>query len=98
MGDKPYPVPTRLRWETAVEFLDGTRIEAASDADVLERWGRLLGWSESRYLAPSEVKERAARFARGFYEASLPDGVEELPDDAFLDVLADSGCIVVIRR
>jgi hypothetical protein len=95
---KKYPAPSRSRWAVAIEFLDGRRIEGTDDTDVLEAWGRLLGWMAGRYLTVPEVKERAARMVEGFYGAPLPPDAETLPDDEFLNVLSETGVLAVIRR
>lgn len=93
-----YPVPTRLRWTTAVEFLDGTRIEGVGDSDVVMRWCRLLSWWDAAAADPSVLKQHVAERARGFYGARLIGIDGATPDDQFLDALAAERCLTLMRK
>lgn len=90
-----YPAPSRQRWAVAVEFLDGTRIVGADDADVVDRWWR-LGWGDDPDR--DEFKTVRAQRARAFYGAGLIGIGADTPDRLFLDALAAEGCLTVIRK
>jgi hypothetical protein len=92
------PAPGKFRWSTAVEFLDGTMIYGADARDIMERWGRLLGWAAGHALSSDDVKITALGFARGFYGAELDDGVVDLDDLDFLRSLSAAKVIYLIER
>jgi hypothetical protein len=90
-----YPVPSRARWSVAVEFLDGTRIEGTSDADVIDRWSRLQ-WTVDCDAAT--LKRAVVARARGFMGAVLLGIDDTTPDDQFLDALAAEGVVYLNRK
>ena len=81
----------RIRFHEDIPDLTGETATA-----IMWKWGRLLGWSEARFLTPTEVKTIVARFALGFYRVHLPEGAATMSDADFLTALAHTGLIQVI--
>lgn len=94
----PSPAPAKIHWTVAIEFLDGTTIHGASAEDIIERWGRLLGWLAGGPLDAAATKQHAVKFARGFYGCQLAPGTARLSDIDFLRELAAAKAIFLIER
>ena len=96
---KKYPAPRRRRWLVQVEFLDGTTIDASSDADAMDRWRRLAAWSdETAVTDPDDWMERVLARARVFYNAGLIGITPKMDPKVILDALDAEGCLIVRRK
>lgn len=105
-----YPVMSRIRWSWGIELPDGNRILGTSPEDILMRWGSpfYLGWmaalrdddDEPRgaRLTIEEVRELVGRIASNIFGVRLPDDVDELSAERFLELLADADLIRLTRK
>lgn len=94
-----YPVPTRKRWTVQIEFLDGTTIDATSDADAIERWMRLSAWLDPTVWAdPEGWLDRALDRARVLYGARLIGITGRTDPRLVLDALAAERVLILRRR
>lgn len=96
---KVYPAAKRRVWDTQIEFLDGTTIDATSDEDAVDRWRRMAAWTdESAITNPADWMERVLARARSFYQAGLIglDGQSEATD--ILDALHAEQCLIIRRK
>lgn len=96
---KVYEAPKRRRWEVQVEFMDGTVIDAASDADAMERWQRIASWWDETALTNKERwLKRVLDHARSHYAVSLPGIDEKSESVAIFDAMNNEGCLIVRRK
>jgi len=94
-----YSTPTRKRWRTQIEFLDGSTVEGTDDADALDRWLRLAAWGDPAVIDdPSGWLDRVLARARAFYGATLSAVHSGTPPTELLDALAAERVVEVRRR
>lgn len=99
VASKKYEAPKRRRWETQVEFLDGSVIDATSDDDAIERWKRIASWTDETAISdPADWMERVLARARTFYQAGLIGITSESGSTVILDALNAEGCLIVRRK
>lgn len=92
-----YPAPTPQKWTWAIEFHDGTRVVGTSPEDVVDRWGRLLGWTLMRPLTPAEVATVAEKFVVAVYARDLP-AFDQDDAGSLLEALASAGALTLLRK
>lgn len=95
---RKYPAPIRLMWSVMVEFNDGNVIFGTSDDDLVERWGRLLGWFRGSPLSPLEVRQTVKRHLLAFYDADLGLDVSKASNTEFLEAVAETRNVQLIRK
>ena len=94
-----YPAPERRKWNTQIEFFDGTVIDAADDDDAIARWRRVATWSDpTAQTDPSDWMARVLDRARVVYAAKLRDVSSDSSPTKILDALSDEGCLYLRRR
>ena len=93
-----YPAPIRFHWKVMIEFNDGNVLYGVSDDDLVERWGRMLGWLRDKPLTPPQVKRAVAKYLRVFYEVKLPRGFTALSNTEFLEAVNATKQVHLIRK
>lgn len=94
-----YPAAEIRKWEVQIEFFDGTVIDAASDADAVERWRRVAAWTDpTAETNPTDWQERVIHRARVFHQAKLKGLSGTSTPTALLDALSDEDCLYLRRR
>ena len=92
-----YPAPRKARWSTAIEFLDGNRVEGVDDADALDRWRMLAAWSDVAATNVVQWQQRIIDRVRVFYGEPIPEVDATTPPTEFLDALFKAGVIRLQR-
>lgn len=93
-----YPVPIRFHWKVMVELNDGNVIYGTSDDDLVERWGRILGWLRTKPLSPCQTRYAVARYLKVFYNTKLDLNPSKVSNTEFLNAVANSGQVNLIRK
>jgi len=93
-----YPAPIRFHWKVMIEFNDGNVLYGVSDDDLMERWGRMLGWLRNAPLSPVQVKRAVRNYLKVFYETELPRGATSLSNTEFLEAVNATKQVHLIRK
>lgn len=92
----PYPAPLRFRWTCMIELPDGNVVYGTGPTDLLERWGRMLGWVTGEPLSASETRRAVSRYLTAFYAATPP--ARSLSDADWLEALNDTNVVTFIDK